>query len=201
MEVVGREARRVAPVVVLGKVVGRAQTAGEEAAAERGVGDDGDAELAAGAQQVVVLNVEREGRVLDLDGVNVGDLAGAAQGGGAALAQAEVLDLAGVLELLHGADGDLDGLVLVEAVAVVQVDVGQAQAGEGLVDGAVDVGWVVAGAALAGGGVEGDGELGGQENVVALAWVLLEPSAEEVLAVAVDYAGTSVWLGKRRVHD
>lgn len=41
-----------------------------------------------------VLNIQDEWRVFDLDGIDVGDLAGASQSAGADLGQADVLDLA-----------------------------------------------------------------------------------------------------------
>lgn len=185
VEIFGREPRRVPPEVVLLKVIRRADTAREETPPERGIRNDGHAQLAARTQQLIVLNLERERRVLDLHGINVRDFARATKRLGATLAQAEILDLAGVLELLHLADGNLDRLVLVQPVAVVQVHVGQAQPTERLVDGAVDVLGLVADAELARVGVAVAGELGGEEDVLALAWVALEPLAQEFLTVAV----------------
>ena len=102
------------------------------------------------------------------------DLAGAAERVGAALAEAEVFDLASLLKLGHHADSLLDGDVGVDAVAVVEVDVVDAEALEGFVAGFADVVGVVADFAAA---IRRDevGELGGEEDVVALAGSL-EPS-------------------------
>jgi hypothetical protein len=55
------------------------------------------------------------------------DLAGTPQGLGAALRKTKVLDLALVLELLHLLDGLLDRGHLVQAVAVVEVNVRHAE--------------------------------------------------------------------------
>ena len=51
------------------------------------------------------------------------DLAGTPQGFGAALGETKVLDLALILKFLHLADGFLDGSLLVDTVAVVEIDV------------------------------------------------------------------------------
>lgn len=127
--------------ITLLKVIRRPDTTREETPAKRRVCDGGDTQLAARAEQVDIrrLDLEREGRVLDLHGVDVRDFAGAAEALGAALAQAEVAHLAGVLQLLHLGDGRLDGLVHVQAVAIIQVHIRQAQALKGFVNGLVDV--------------------------------------------------------------
>lgn len=82
----------------------------EQPAAERGVRDDRDAQLPRRPQYVDlgVLDVEREWRVLDLEGGDGVHGVRAAQGVGRALGEAEVLDLALFHELGHGADGVLD---------------------------------------------------------------------------------------------
>lgn len=95
-EVLGREARGEAAEVAVFKVVGGAVRARQEAAAERRVGDDGDAELAAGGEQGDggKLDVEAEGRVFDLYGGDGVDGVGAAEGGRGAFGEAEVFDFA-----------------------------------------------------------------------------------------------------------
>lgn len=111
------------------------------------------------------------------------DLAGAAEGGGGDLREAEVGDLALVLELDHGADGVFDRGLAVDAVAVVQVDGGDAEAGEGFGARGFHVGWVAADGVLAV-LVGGVGEFGGEEDVGALAGAC-EPFADELFVVAV----------------
>ena len=61
--------------------------------------------------------------ILNLNSVDVLDLAGASQGFGAALGETKVLDLTLVLELLHLLHSLLDRSHLVQTVAVVEVDV------------------------------------------------------------------------------
>lgn len=56
------------------------------------------------------------------------DLAGTLERLGADLGETKVLNLAFVLELLHLPDGLLDGSLLVQTVAVIQIDVAHAEA-------------------------------------------------------------------------
>lgn len=104
------------------------------------------------------------------------DLASTPERLGAALRQTEVLDLALLLQLLHLLDRLLNGRHLVQAVAVVEVDMGDAEALQrtlarlaGVLRGGVDVARAVLAHRV--------GELGREEDVLALAWVLLEPLA------------------------
>src|SRR5206468_3467575 len=64
-EVLALEARREAPVVVGGEILEALQLAGEEAAAERAVGDEADAELATRGENFV-LGIAAPQRVLGL---------------------------------------------------------------------------------------------------------------------------------------
>ena len=76
LKVLALEAWVVAPPVVGGKVVDRAIAAGQKAAAERAIGDERDAELAAGVEQLAfriaapqrVLGLQRRNR---MDGVRL----------------------------------------------------------------------------------------------------------------------------------
>ena len=61
--------------------------------------------------------------ILNLNSIDVLDLAGTPQRFGAALRQTKVLDLALMLELLHLLDSLLDRSNLVQAMAVVEIDV------------------------------------------------------------------------------
>ena len=102
------------------EVGGAAVPAREHAAAERAVGDGGDAELAAGGEQVRArgaLDVECEGGVFDLDGADGVDGQRAAEGKGGAFGEAEVAGFAGVDGGGHGGDDGFDGDAAVEAVA------------------------------------------------------------------------------------
>ena len=65
--------------------------------------------------------------VLNLNSIDVLDFAGALQRLGAALGETKVLDLALVLELLHLLDSLLDRSHLIQTVAVVEVDVRDAE--------------------------------------------------------------------------
>ena len=61
--------------------------------------------------------------MLNLNSIDVLDLAGTPQGFGAALRETKILDLALMLELLHLLDSLLDRSDLVQTVAVVEVNV------------------------------------------------------------------------------
>ena len=116
------------------------------------------------------------------------DLVRAAQAVGAALAQANVLDLAGALQFDHGFHRLLDRRHLVEAVDVVQVNIGETQTLQRLLDGLSAVFWRRVhrqGSDPPFPGLHADGELGGEEDVLALVGVRGEPFANEILAVAV----------------
>ena len=103
------------------------------------------------------------------------DLAGTAKCVGTALAETEVFDFTGPLQLCHHADGLFDGDVCIDAVAVVEVDVVDTKTLQGLVARLTDVVRVVA---YLTGAIRSDpiGELCGKEDVVTLA-SSLEPSA------------------------
>ena len=106
------------------------------------------------------------------------DFAGAAEGFGGAFAETEVFDLACFFEFDHGLDGGFDGLLRIDAVAVVEVDTVDVQALEGLVACLADVGGFVAdGAGAVGCGVIG--EVGGEDDLVSFA-CSLEPSVRQV---------------------
>jgi hypothetical protein len=167
LEVLALEARVPAAEVVVGEVVERLDLAGQEPAAERRVGHEADAELAAGRQDLV-LGVARPQRVL---GLQRGDLVHgvrAAQRLGSGLAQAEVADLALRDQLGHRPDGLLDRRVDVDAVLVVEVDVVGAEALQRVLARLLDVlGAPVGGAAARVGGIADDPELRGQHDLVA----------------------------------
>ncbi len=103
------------------------------------------------------------------------DFACAADGLGRDLTQTEVLDLPGLFQLDHRLDGGLDGLFRLNAVAVVEVDLVDAEAGEGFVACFADVGGLVAdGSGAVRGGVVS--EFGGEEDLGTFA-PGLEPSS------------------------
>ena len=95
-----------------------------------------------------------------------------------------MLDLALILELYERLHGLLDGRLAVETVHVVEIDKGEAQAAQALCAGLLAVLWrrVDGSAAVL---LDHVGKLGRQEDVLALAGVLLEPCAEQVLVVHV----------------
>ena len=93
----------------------------------------------------------------------------------AAFAETKVFDLARLLELCHHANGLFNRDVRVDAVAVVEVYMVNTETLERLVASLTNIIWIVPYLACA---VRCyvNGELGGEEDVVALA-SLLEPSA------------------------
>ena len=137
-QVVPLEPGLVAAEVALVQVVERAHGAGEEAAPERAVGDEADAELAQRGQDLL-LRVARPDRVLGLQGGDRVHGVGPPDGGRRRLGEAEVADLALGHELGHGPDRLLDRRVGVHAVLVVEVDVVDAEPGEGAVAGLAHV--------------------------------------------------------------
>ena len=131
--VLAAEARLGAPPVVGVELVGRAEAAGEEAAAERGVGDEADAELAQ-RRQHLVLDVAAEERVLALDGGHRVHRVRGADRLRRRLAEPVVADLALLHQLGQRPDGLLDRRVRVHAVLVVEVDVVGAEAAQRALD-------------------------------------------------------------------
>lgn len=193
--------RKLAKVALL-KVAGAANLAADHAAADGRVAHNRHSKLATSVQQVDFrrLNVQREWRVLNLHAADRMNLVRAAQAVCAAFGETEVFDFAFLLELGHGFDGELDGGFAVEAVAVVEVDAVNAEAAEGFgagffaVRGAavdlagavgvyfvcelIDVSMMVVGSKCR-------ACLCGQEYLLTLAGVVLEPLAEEVFTVLV----------------
>ena len=120
-EVLLLEARAAAPEVLLVEVVDRADPAGEEAAAERAVGDEADPELAH-RRQDLRLGIARPERVLGLQRRDRMDGVRAANRVRGRLGEPEVAHLPLLDELGHRADGLLDRRLEVDAVLVVEVD-------------------------------------------------------------------------------
>ena len=90
------EAGHEAAEIAFFEVVGGFDLTGDEAAAEGGVGDCGDAEVAASLQEadLGVFDVDGEGGVFDLNSGDMVDGAGAAEGGGGDFGEAKVFDFA-----------------------------------------------------------------------------------------------------------
>jgi hypothetical protein len=72
---------------------------------------------------VGVVCVGMRGHSLNLNGIDVDDLASPLESLGADLGETKVLDLSFLLQFLHLADGFLNGSLLVDTVAVVEIDV------------------------------------------------------------------------------
>ncbi len=138
-QVLAREARPVATEVALVELVGRAEPTRQEAASERRVGDERDAELLQ-RRQDLGLDVARPQRVLRLHRRDRVHSVRAADRLGARLGEAEVAHLAGRHELGHRAHRLLDRRVGVDAVLVVEVDVIDAEAPERALARAAHVG-------------------------------------------------------------
>lgn len=105
---------------------------------------------------------------------------------GTALAQAQVLDLAGVLQFLHLLDRGLNWLAGVDSVGIVQVDLVDSQSLQGFLDGLLDVLGLVPRLPLSRGRIDPVAKLGCEEDVLSFAGILLEPAANHVLVVAID---------------
>ncbi len=128
-QVVTQEPRMLPADVLRRELAGIGETAGQEAAADRAVGDEANAQLADGRQDLT-LHITRPEAVLGLQrGDRVGGMS-AADGGGRRLGEAEVAHLAGGDQLAHGADGLLDRNLGVHPMQVVQVDVVDTEAGK-----------------------------------------------------------------------
>ena len=179
----------LAPVVV-GEVVDGADLPGEQAVAERRVGDEADPELAQ-QRQDLRLHVAGPQRVL---GLKRGDrLHGvcAADGLGGCLGEAEVQHLALGDQVGDGLRGLLDRGVRVDAVLVEQVDVVGAQALERPFDRGLDVRGTAVDHAGAAAGVGDEPELRGDLDLVAAA---LDGLADDLLTQErpVDLGGVDV---------
>ena len=116
----------MAPEVVGLEVLGRGDLAGQETAAERAVGDEADAQLAHGGEDLV-LGIARPQRVLGLQRGDRMHGVRAADRRRRRLRQSQEPDLAGVDQLRHRADGLLDRHVGIDPVLVVEVDVVDAE--------------------------------------------------------------------------
>ena len=82
--------------IILFEIIPRPDLGRQHTTADGRVRDDRDAELAARVEEVDgrALDVEGQGKVVDLRGCDGGDGASAAEGGGGALGEAGVADLA-----------------------------------------------------------------------------------------------------------
>src|SRR5207245_1707755 len=107
LEVSRLEARLPAALVVRGDVVDLPDVAGEEAAPERRIGDEADAELAARGKDLV-LDVARPERILRLERGDGMDPGCAPERIRPRLREPEVSHLAGLDELRHRAHRLLD---------------------------------------------------------------------------------------------
>src|SRR5712692_2683101 len=119
---IGLGETRVAPAAItLRDVGGILHLAGQQAAAERRIGDVGDAELAGRAQGFLRLGAVEQ-RVFALNGGDRMDAVGATDRLGPRLAEAEGANLALLDQLGHGADRLLDRHGRINAVLVIEVD-------------------------------------------------------------------------------
>jgi hypothetical protein len=84
---------------------------------------------------VAVVGVGSRGHSLDLDGVDVNNLAGPPESLGADLRETKVLDFSFVLEFLHLPDCLLDRSLLVHTVAVIEINVLYAESFQRLLTG------------------------------------------------------------------
>jgi large subunit ribosomal protein L32 len=188
LEVGAREPRVTLPKIVVLQLVRRAEAAGEEAAAERAVRDEPDAELAQRVEDLA-LGIASPQRILRLqrgDGMNGVRATDCLRG---CLREAEVAHLAGGDELCHRTDGLLDGRLRVDTVLVVEVDVVRAEPLQRPVDRRTDV----LGPSVRTTVAEGADELRGEDETVAPA---LDRPADELFVRA-----AAVELGRVEERD
>src|SRR5439155_249817 len=117
------------PPVVRGEVLVAPYLAREEAAPQRAVGDEADAQLPAHGQNLV-LRVATPERVLRLERADGVRSVCTPDRYGGGLREAEIADLTGAHQLRHRADRLLDRHAPVHAVLVVEVDVSHAESRE-----------------------------------------------------------------------
>ena len=163
----GEAGHRSAPEVAVLQVVRRLEPPGQEAAAERAVGHEADAQLAHRVEQDLALHVAGPQRVLGLEGGDRVDRVRPADGLGRRLGQAEVAHLARLHQLAHGADRLLDRRLRVHPVLVVEVDVVEAEPAQRVVARLLDVLGPAVHAAVRRVVSADDAELGGQHDLVA----------------------------------
>src|SRR5436309_651593 len=128
-EVLTLKAGIAAPPVVRGEVLVAPYLAREEAAPQRAVGDEADAQLPARGQNLV-LRVATPERVLRLERADGVRSVCTPDRYGGGLREAEIADLTGAHQLRHRADRLLDRHARVHAVLVVEVDVSHAESRE-----------------------------------------------------------------------
>ncbi len=110
-----------APAVGLAQVLQAGDGAGQHAPAQRRIGHEADAELAARGQDLRLGEAAPQG-VFGLQGGDGMHLAGASQGVGPRLRQAEMAHLALLHQAAHRAHGVFNGCLGVHPVLVVEVD-------------------------------------------------------------------------------
>lgn len=106
------------------------------------VREDRNVEFGACLDNAVLERLGRPQRELDLDGLDLGDFGGAADGGGADFAEGDASDVAGFDVVLEGGEGDLDvdlgvlagGLELVDAALATEQP-------DAVLDTGLDGGW------------------------------------------------------------
>lgn len=115
------ESRSERPKVSFLEVLGASNLASEHTTTDRRVGNDGNTELTAGLEEtdLVALDIQGEGRVFNLNCIDVLHLACSTKRFAAALRETDILDLALMFELLHLLDGLLHWGRAIESVGVV----------------------------------------------------------------------------------
>ncbi|QYT04694.1 hypothetical protein H0G86_011598 [Trichoderma simmonsii] len=162
---------------------------GQHSAAEGGVCDGGDAQLAAGLEEILghrAFRLKSPGGVLDLDGGNVVNGACSTETVSGDFREAKVGFL--LLEFDHGLDRLLNGRLSVNAVRIVQVDVVNSELLQACLAGRLGVFRSAVDGSLVGAvrlNLCRNAKLGGQEDVGTTLRVQLEPLSDEDLRVAV----------------
>src|SRR5208282_4211453 len=141
LEVVTSEAGVILARIVVGKVFRGSNLASQESAAQWGVGNQPNAQLAQDRQDLRLRVPGPEG-VLRLQGGDWMHRVGTADRVRPGLGETDVADLSLGNQLRQGADGLLDGRVGVDSVLVVQIDVVGPQPPKRALKRGADVGWL-----------------------------------------------------------
>ena len=171
LEIFALEAGRVSAVIVGSEIFKALDLSGEESAAERTVGDEADAEFAAGVEHAIGFGIACPERVFGLQRGDGMDFHGAAKSFRAGFGETEEADLAFADEFGHRSDRVFDGGIGIDAVLVVEVDGFDSEAAKAGLAGFADVVGLPAHAAnVRVRGVADDAELGGEDDLVAFAF-------------------------------
>jgi hypothetical protein len=180
MKIFALEAGQVPAHVVGRQMLGLAELAGEKTAAQRAVGDEADAKLANGRQQLI-FRVAGPQRIFALQGRNRMNGGRPAYRVWRRLRQAEIANLSLAYEIGHGAHGFFDWRLRVDPVLIVEIDHLDPESLEACLARLANTGRVTPGAEHGAFGVAHPSELCRQHDGVALT---ADRAAEQLFVAA-----------------